>query len=72
MALENLTVGFFTVGMNAKSYPAIARRLRLSTGGIFVAVILTCAALLALAAAVRPTPVDTGTGAAVKLVGPVS
>lgn len=37
-----------------RTHPAVARRIRLSTGAIFAAIILTCAALLAVAAAVRP------------------
>lgn len=37
-----------------RTSPAFARRIRLSTGAIFAALILTCAALLAISAAVRP------------------
>lgn len=37
-----------------RTSPAFARRIRLSTGAIFAASILTCAALLAVSAAVRP------------------
>lgn len=53
-----------------KTHPAFARRLRLSTGGIFAALILTCAALLAVAAAVGPSATEPE--AAVSVEGPVS
>ena len=53
-----------------RTHPAFARRIRLSTGAIVVAVILTGIAMLAIAAAVRP---DYNTdSAAVVIEGPVS
>ena len=55
-----------------KSNLAIARRLRLSTGGIFAALVLTCAALLAVVAAVRPSSLNRETVASVSIEGPVS
>ena len=57
--------------MIEKSNPAIARRLRLSTGGIFAALVLTCAALLAVVAAVRPPALNRETVASVAIEGPV-
>jgi hypothetical protein len=50
--------------------PAVARRIRLSTGAIFAAVILTCAAMLAIVAAVRP--VYEGDKSSVLIEGPIS
>ena len=57
------------LAMNVKTEPAFARRLRLSTASIVAAIILTCAALLAVAVAVRPA---SDPSSAVPLVGPVS
>lgn len=55
--------------MNVKTPPAYARRVRLSTTSILAAVLLTCAALIAIGVAVGPT---SDTTSAVPLVGPVS
>lgn len=52
-----------------RTSPAFARRIRLSTGAIFAALILTCAALLAVSAAVRPV-YDEGLPA-VAIEGPI-
>ncbi|HPG88133.1 MAG TPA: hypothetical protein PLD46_00655 [Hyphomicrobium sp.] len=56
--------------MIVDTQPAFARRIRLSTAGIFVAFILTCAALLAIAVAVGPS--DRDPGSSVSIEGPVS
>lgn len=55
--------------MIVNTQPAFARRLRLSTAGIFAAIILTVAALLAIAVAVAPS--NDGSGSSVFIEAPV-
>lgn len=56
--------------MNVKTDPVLARRLKLSTGSIVVAVVLTCVALLAVAATVGPS-VTVGEDSAVAIEAPM-
>ena len=58
--------------MIEKPPPGIARRLRLSTGAIVAALILTCAAFLAIEAAVDNPGVGVPPGATVKVEAPHS
>lgn len=55
-----------------RAHPAYVRRLRLSTGGIFAALILTCAAYLAVIAAVERSEIVFGPEASVLVEGPVN
>jgi hypothetical protein len=52
--------------------PAYARRLRLSTGSIVAALLLTGAALLAVVAAVGRPGAVTAPGVSVRVEGPLS
>jgi hypothetical protein len=52
--------------------PAIARRLRLSTGAIFAALILTGVAFLAVAAGLAPPLNETAQNASVAIEEPLS
>ena len=57
--------------MDTKSSPVIARRLRLSTGAIFAAVVLTGAAVLTVFEIVRPPAIALGPNSAVPLEVPL-